>query len=152
MPPQDPQLAVRLIFEYDGDDVRLVSEQPVEMIVPDQESPLDIAAARAAGVFVDARDEGNVTLARVRAPAAFESSVEVYPERPTDPFVRLDVPRPSGAFTVVVPAPASASRVALVRVAEPPPGPLGAAPPARETEASRLTRVSDIASFPLRRR
>jgi hypothetical protein len=149
MPPQDPQPAVRLIFEYDGDEVRLVSEQPVEMIVPDQEA--DFETARAAGFFVDARDDGNATLARVRAPGAFESSVEVYPEKPADPFMRLDVPRPSGAFTVVVPAPANASRVAVVRVEAPPAEAAGAAPGA-EAEASRQMRVSDMAVFPLRQR
>lgn len=151
MPPQDPQPAVRLVFEYDGDQVRLVSEQPVVMIVSDQESPIDIEAARTAGVFVDSRDERNVTLARVRASNAFESNLEVYPEKATDPFVRLNVPRPSGAFTVVVPAPENASRVAVVRIAEPPAEPTGVPGSTQETEASRLTRVSEIASFALRR-
>jgi hypothetical protein len=151
MPPQDPQPAVRLIFEYDGENVRLVSEQPVEVIVPGEESPIDIESARA-GIFVDARDDENVTLARVRAPRAFESSIEVYPEKPTDAFVRLDVPRPRGAFTVVVPAPERASRVTVVRVAEPPTDAAEAAPGVPESPAARLARTSDIASFPLRRR
>ena len=39
MPPDkvmqnQPAKAVRLIFEYEGEAVRLISQQPVEMVIP----------------------------------------------------------------------------------------------------------------------
>jgi hypothetical protein len=71
--------------------------------------------------------------------------VEVFPEKPGDPIVNLKVERPRGAFTVVVPAPASAAKVAVVRVkpdAARGPAAAGAEPALRSTE---------LASFDLKR-
>lgn len=146
MAPQDPQPAIRLIFEYDGDDVRLVSEQAVQMIVPDQEPRLD-ASARAAGVYVDARDAANATIASVRAPDVSAASVEVFPEKPGDPFTRVAVARPKGAFTVVVPAPEAVTQVTVLRVAA-----AGAAEDVAVAPADRRARVVDLATFALRGR
>jgi hypothetical protein len=136
-----PARAVRLIFEYDGDQVSLVSQQPVDMAVPSfaigQQQP---------GVYVHARDATGATLAAVPAPQAFSSSLEVFPERAGEPIVRLDMPRPHGAFTVVVPASDAARQIAVVRVSgaiSPPPGAradVAGPPPVTETE---------LASFPL---
>src|SRR4051812_46235570 len=52
-----PTKAVRLIFEYDGDQVRLVSQQPVDVALTDA----DIVQPHATGFFVDARDAGGQT-------------------------------------------------------------------------------------------
>jgi hypothetical protein len=128
------QQAVRLIFEYDGDQVRLVSQQPVDLLV----TSFDPAQKeQQAGVYVDARDDAGTTLASVPAPAAFSASMEVFPERHDEPIVRTDVDRPRGAFTVVVPAPQAVSQVAVVRVAPaaPAPGEVAAGRP-QETEVA----------------
>jgi hypothetical protein len=138
-PDDSAEQAVRLIFEYEGDAVRLVSQQPVDMDV----ASLDLAQGRPPGVYVDARDAAGSTLASVPAPAAFSGSLEVFPERPGDPIVRVDVPRPSGAFTVVVPASAAARAVAIVRVAPAPPAPDAARPGAVGPE------VTEVATFQL---
>ena len=95
-----PQRAVRLIFEYDGDEVRLVSEHPVEMVVTEA----DTAQPRSAGYYVDARDTAGRTVARVAAHTAFAGSMEVFPEQPGEPITRIDAAA-KGAFTVVIPAP-----------------------------------------------
>jgi hypothetical protein len=134
-----PQRAVRLIFEYDGDDVRLVSEHPVEMVVAET----DAVRPRSPGYYVDARDAAGRTVARVEAHAAFAGSMEVFPERPDEPITRVDAPN-RGAFTVVIPAPENADRVALVRVARG----RAAASDARAQPGSQD--VTDLASFPLR--
>ena len=112
-PQQPPAPAVRLIFEYDGDDVRLVSQQPVDMAIPGA----DLAQVQAAGTFVDARDANDRTLVRVYARGMSEGAAEVFPEKPGDPIVHVKVERPKGAFTVVLPAPQAAAKVAVVRVA-----------------------------------
>jgi hypothetical protein len=128
-----PVRATRLIFEYDGDNVRLVSEQSVEVAAATINQP----AAEATGTFVDARDRSDRTLARVTAPHAFTTSVEVFPEAPGQAITRTDVPQPKGAFTVVVPTPDDTDHATIVSVARV----RGAATPT----------VSDLVSFPLRR-
>lgn len=139
-----PVRAVRLIFEYDGDRVQLVSQQAVEMVV----TGFDIAREQQAGVYVDARDADGKTLARVAARNAFATSAEVFSERPGEPIVRVDLANPKGAFTVVVPAPTEASQVTVVRVA--PPQPDARAPAGGATSrVEGVAELTDLASFPL---
>ena len=83
---------------------------------------------------VGARDAAGATLASVPVQNPFGGSLEVFPEQPGEPIVRVDVARPRGAFTVVVPASAAASQVALVRVAPAQPSPQA---PAGITEVER---------------
>jgi hypothetical protein len=137
------QQAVRLIFEYDGDVVRLVSQQPVDMVV----TSFDPAQRQQQpGVYVDARDAAGATLASVPVQNPFGGSLEVFPEQPGEPIVRVDVDRPRGAFTVVVPASAAASQVAIVRVAPAQPSPQA---PAGITEVAGAPEATDLATFPL---
>lgn len=139
-----PTKAVRLIFEYDGDQVRLVSQQPVDVAITNA----DLVQAAHPGYYVESRDGAGATLARVAARSAFAGSAEVFPEQAGEPIVRVDVARPKGAFSVVVPAAAGATSVAVVRVTPtgavgPPPG--GATSPL----AAGAVAVTEIASFPL---
>ncbi|WP_371501179.1 hypothetical protein OG871_30320 [Kitasatospora sp. NBC_00374] len=117
--PQQPPTtrAVRLIFEYEGDSVRLVSQQPVDTVVTGFDTPPEVRP----GHFVEARDSGGKSLVRVPARGAFLESAEVFPEDHAEPITRVDV-EARGAFTVIVPTPAAATQVAVVRVAPPAPG------------------------------
>jgi hypothetical protein len=142
-----PARAVRLIFEYDGDQVRLISEQPVDMAV----TAFDLSTVSAPGYYVDSRDAEDRTLARVRARGAFDASMEVFPENPEEPITRIDVPRAQGAFTVVVPAPEQTDHVTILRVIgaereSDAPGARGAMPAAGTPEQV------DLVSFPLKPR
>jgi hypothetical protein len=110
--------AIRLIFEYDGDDVRLIHQQTVDVLV----TGFDAAAEIRAGRFAEVRDAEDRSLARV-AIRHDASSREVFPENPGEPITRVDVERPQGAFTVVVPAPPAARQVALLDVETPAPPP-----------------------------
>ena len=131
-----PVRASRLIFEYDGDRVRLVSEHPVEVA----SANLQMAGGEDAGTFVDVRDAANRTLARVPAQHAFSTSLEVFPERHDEPITRTDVAQAKGAFTVLVPTPDETDHATIVRVAALPAGARGAGP-----------ETTDLVSFPLRR-
>jgi hypothetical protein len=111
--PRSP--AVRLIFEYDGDDVQLVAQQEVDVAV----TGFDLSAAPAPGRYVEARGATDELLSRVPVREAFSTSAEVFPEEPGEPITRVDVDRPRGAFTVVVPAPQGADHVALVELRPP---------------------------------
>ena len=138
-PRFQPRPAVRFIFEYEGDQVRLVAQQAVEMVVPEASE----ASAGAPGYYLDARDAAERTLARIAAPGAFNRSAEVFPERHEDPIARIDVPVQRGAFTVTLPAVEDADHVTVVRVVAGTDSGAGLAAAARAV---------DVASFPLSRR
>jgi len=108
--------AVRLIFEYDGDTVRLVLQQPVDVAVTGS----DVALTSPPGHYVEVRARDGQALSRVRVHGGIPSDAEVFGE-PGTAITRTRVDRPQGAFTVVVPAPQAASRIALVRVEPPSP-------------------------------
>lgn len=141
-PSTEPVRSVRLIFEYEDDRVRLVSQQPVEMVV----IGVDQSQVDQPGYHVESRDANDKTLARVPARTAFQRSVEVFPERPGEPITRVDVDQPKGAFTVVVPAPDAAHHVTVVQIVPGKPEkavPEGVAAPPPKPE------VIDLVSFPL---
>jgi hypothetical protein len=142
MQSNSPQ-SVRLIFEYEGDQVRLVSQQPVDLVV----TGIDITQESQPGYYVDSRSEANQTLARVSAHNAFNTSIEVFPEQHDEPITRVDMAVPRGAFTVVVPAPARASHVTLTRIS------LGRSDVSPGILTPSLVpaspEVNDLASFPL---
>jgi len=77
-------LAMRLIFEYEGDQVRLVSQQPVDVAI----TGLDIAKTQHPGWYIDTRDASGRALARVPARDAFSSGAEVFPEQHGGPLER----------------------------------------------------------------
>lgn len=143
-PQPQPMRAIRLIFEYDGDQVRLVSRQPVDMAV----TGFDLAQTEHPGYYVDVRSASDQTLARVPARDAFAGSLEVFPENPGEPITRVDDTARKGAFTVVVPAPENSDHVTIMQMR---PGtsdtPVTGAR-ATSAEAGRPTAV-DLVSFSL---
>lgn len=104
--------AVRLIFEYEGDQVRLVHQQPVDVVI----SGFDLPREQIAGHHVEVRGAGEKLLSRVPIRSAMSSSMEVFPEDPGDPITRTDLPEARGAFTVIVPAGPQADHVTVVRI------------------------------------
>jgi hypothetical protein len=139
-----PTRAMRLIVEYEGNQVRLVSQQPVEMAITGS----DIARVEHPGYYVDTRDTRGRTLARVPARNAFSASVEVFPENPGEPISRVDVPQPRGAFTVVVPVPQDADHFSVVQIA--PEKPDAQAPAGRATSpVEGGTQITELGRFPL---
>ena len=101
--------AVRLIFEYEGDTVRLVYQEPVDVAIP-RFPPTDQRADH----FVETRDDAGALLARIPVRGGFVQSAEVFPEDHSEEITRIDT-EASGAFTVVVPAQQEAVQVAVMR-------------------------------------
>jgi hypothetical protein len=129
---------VRLIFSYDGDEVTLVSQQVVDM----KPSAPYFGDPQTPGHYVEVRSAEGALLAGAPAANAFVRSTEVFPENAGEPIVRVDVEKPRGAFTVLVPAPKASAQVALVRVQAP--GEAGAA-----GVAPAPARPEVLATFPL---
>jgi hypothetical protein len=139
---QPSSSSVRLIFEYHGDDVRLVSQQPVDMAITGYDLPQEMMP----GYHVEVRDADDAVLSRVPVRADLSATREVFPEQPGEPITRVEVPEPSGAFTVVVPAPQHADHLTLVNVTHAPgtADRAAAAPFARER-----MQVTELGRFPL---
>jgi hypothetical protein len=138
---QAPTKAMRLIFEYEGDQVRLISQTPVDMALTGS----DVAHAEHAAYFVDTRDAANQTLARVSAHGAFASSTEVFPEQHGAPITRVEISNPKGAFTVIAPAPEATHHVTVLKAAQ-----VGSPVPGAARDLSTgVQETTEIASFPI---
>jgi len=136
-------LSMRLIFEYEGENVRLVMQQPVDTLV----TGFDVSRTQREGYYIDTQDASGRTLARVPARGAFQASAEVFPEHPGEPITRVDT-QPRGAFTVIVPVPQDANHVSVVHVTPAQPG--TTLPGARATSAPEgAPQEREIARFPL---
>jgi hypothetical protein len=94
--------SVRLIFEFAADGVRLVEQHPVNITI-------GLSRDHQAGDYVEVRDRDGRTISRVPVWVGLGTSVETFPQ---DPYISSDAPR---VLTVVVPAPAEADHVAVVR-------------------------------------
>jgi hypothetical protein len=139
-----PTRAMRLIFEYEGNNVRLVSQQPVEMPV----TGASLSQVTYPGYYIDTRDTNDSTLSRVVAHGAFSTSTEVFPERHGEPITRIDLPQAKGAFTVITPVPVNTDHVTVIQITPKQPG--SNLPTAKTTSpASGAPQVKDIASFKL---
>ncbi|MBC6446078.1 hypothetical protein [Actinokineospora xionganensis] len=134
--PSGEPTAVRLLFEYEGDEVRLLLQQPVDVAV----SGFDLPREHVVGNHVEVRDANEEMLSRVPIRSGMDTSVEVFPEDPNEPITRADVPRAQGAFTVVVPTTERADHVTVVRI--PPTGDVALAD-------AGATDVVELGTFPL---
>jgi hypothetical protein len=104
--------AVRLLFEYEGDEVRLLQQQPVDVAV----SGFDLHRGLVPGHHVEVRGPDEELLSRVPIRSGMSASVEVFPEDHSQPITRTDLPEARGAFTVVVPTTPQADHVTVVRI------------------------------------
>jgi hypothetical protein len=99
----------RLTFEYNGDQIRLVTEQQVTMIIP-ASHPVE-RLENEAGFSVVLRDEREQAVYRrvIQPPIVFD--VEVFDNDPNRSIRRESNPHPKGTFVVLVPAIANARTV-----------------------------------------
>jgi hypothetical protein len=108
-----PRPVRRLTFEYDGDQIKLVSDQTVMMIVPSAKPPAAAAPGHAA-LSLLLRDEANRPLAAVthESPLTYDTEVFAPPDEGT--LQRVPVDRPKGAFTILVPDHPEARKIELI--------------------------------------
>lgn len=109
----EPSPALRLVFAYDGDDVRVVSHRQVDMVVPEVGEPGGGEAPP--GLRAELRGADGAVLDRRMVPAVPTDAEVFSPEPEPEPSVqRVPVERPSGVFTVLVPYLPEADHLALV--------------------------------------
>lgn len=96
-----PTAAWRITFEYDGDDVRVVSQERVEMLAPPDDE--DLLSLGEAGYWVEVRGDDDSVLYRQVVHDPIKTDAEVFPEDPSQPIERVQLDRPQGVFQVVVP-------------------------------------------------
>jgi len=138
--PDDESGAVRLIFEYDGDDVKLVLRQPVDVTV--EPSDPVMRGAELSGFWVELRAQSEEVLYR----RVLSDPGRVYPEVfSPDPEVgigRATEPQTAGAFTVLVPRQAAGSHVVLMNSTPAEGAAVPRMAPSQEAAAQEMARFS----------
>jgi hypothetical protein len=109
--PTAPQ-AVRFVFAYDGDDVRLLSRRRVEVLAPPSDSVEEPVSDRR-GLWAEVRAVEGATLYRKAMPP-MRHDREVFSDEPGNSLSRIPVERPAGIFTVLVPDSPEADHLALL--------------------------------------
>ena len=99
--PPESTKAMRLTFSYDGDDVKLISQQRVEMMVPPSD-PLK-GYAKHKGFWAELKNDRDKTLYRRVMHNPTRNDAEVFPETPGQSISREPAPKRRGVFVVVVP-------------------------------------------------
>lgn len=107
--------AMRLTFSYDGDEVKLVSKQSVDMVVPPSDPVKGFA--REKGFWAELKGTKDRTLYRHVMHNPTRNDAEVFSDDPEQSVSRVPAPKRKGVFVVVVPETAQGKEVALVRSA-----------------------------------
>lgn len=96
-----PGQALRLTFRYSGDEIALVEAERVQMLAPpsDRLGKLEDCS----GFCCEVRSRRGRVLYRRFGADPIQRSIEVRTGSPEQPFVRQDIPEPSGEFDIVVP-------------------------------------------------
>jgi hypothetical protein len=104
--------AIRLIFAYEGNSVRLIDRQRLELPTPPTDAISDHEGQQGFWVELRRPDE-RVTYRRVLANPV-GTDAEVFSPDPARSLSRVPIERPSGVFTVLVPDVEEADHVVLM--------------------------------------
>jgi hypothetical protein len=135
--------AMRLTFSYDGDKVKLVSQQPVEMIVPPSDPVKGFANQK--GFWAELKGEQDKTLYRSVMHNPTRNDAEVFSDEPEQSISREPAPRRKGVFVLVVPDTDKGREVTLSRSSPEVRG------PARGIRALAAKPATEIARFKLKK-
>ena len=106
----EPQPALRFLFDYDGTQVRLISRQPLSMLLPPSD-PLEGLEGQA-GFWYELRDMAGKPLYRRIVRNPIQVHIEVHEADSPSPTRRM-VDAPQGVFTALVPDLPQAAVIAL---------------------------------------
>lgn len=111
---QDPRglPTLRLVFEVEGDQVRLISKRRVNMVAPTSD-PVEVGK-ETAGTWFEVRDQKGRLLHRKLVANPLGRAVEVRSDDPQHPLVWQEAKGATGSFTVMVPAFEDAEELVLM--------------------------------------
>lgn len=135
--------AMRLTFSYDGDKVKLVSQQPVEMVVPPSDPVKRYEKQK--GFWAELKSDQDKTLYRRVMHNPTRNDAEVFSDDPEQSISREPALKRKGVFVVVVPDSEQAREVTLFRS---PPEVRG---PTREIQALARKPAKEILRFKLKK-
>ena len=113
--PPKSMKAMRLTFSYDGDHVKLISQQRTEMIVPPSDPVKSYGKQK--GFWAELRSNSDKTLYRQVMHNPTRNDAEVFPETSGQSISREPTPKRKGVFVVVVPDTKKGEEVLLRRSA-----------------------------------
>lgn len=117
----ESNMAMRLTFSYDGDDVKLVSQERAEMIVPPSDPVKGYTKHK--GFWAEVKSGSDKTLYRTVMHNPTKNDAEVFPESPDGVISRQPAPKRKGTFVVLVPDMDKGEEVTLSRSAPQTEGP-----------------------------
>ena len=135
--------AMRLTFSYEGDKVKLVSQQPVEMLVPPSDPVTGFAKHK--GFWAELKNARDKTLYRHVMHNPTRNDAEVFTDDPDHSISREPAPKRKGVFVVVVPDTEKANSVTLSRSSPETRG------PARGIRALASKPATEIGRFKLKK-
>ncbi|HEX9628880.1 MAG TPA: hypothetical protein VF961_02595 [Pyrinomonadaceae bacterium] len=142
--------AMRLTFSYQGDQVKLVSQQPVEMTVPPSD-PLK-GYEEHKGFWAEVKNAQDKTLFRRVLHNPTRNDAEVFSDDPEQSISRAPAPKRKGVFVVVVPHTEKGHEVTLSRSTGQPDIEAGGAPKGMAAMRSLATGpATEIARFKLKK-
>jgi hypothetical protein len=112
-PAAESPKAMRLTFSYQGDQVKLVSQQPVEMTVPPSDPVKGYEEHK--GFWAELKSAQDKTLYRRVLHNPTRNDAEVFSDDPEQSISRQPAPKRKGVFTVVVPDTDKGHEVTLSR-------------------------------------
>jgi hypothetical protein len=116
----EPNKAMRLTFSYDGDKVKLLSQQRIEMLAPSSD---EVKGYGQKGFWAELKSDSDKTLYRTVMHNPTKNDAEVFPETPGGEISRQPAPKRKGVFVVVVPDTDKGESVILCRSAPETKGP-----------------------------
>jgi hypothetical protein len=110
------ELAIRLTFEYRGNDVSLRSARRLRKRTPPNVTGAELKRpCEAAGDWVELRDKEDQVLYRHRTSDLIPTHIEVRSGDPKQPFKRIQGQLDHGTFRVLIPAVDAARRFVLLQ-------------------------------------
>jgi hypothetical protein len=112
-PAAESPKAMRLTFSYQGDQVKLLSQQPVDMTVPPSDPVKGYEEQK--GFWAEVKSDQDKTLFRRVLHNPTRNDAEVFSDDPEQSISRQPAPKRKGVFVVVVPATDKGREVTLSR-------------------------------------
>jgi hypothetical protein len=112
-PAAESPKAMRLTFSYQGDQVKLLSQQQVEMTVPPSDPVKGYEQHK--GFWAEVKSDQDKTLFRRVLHNPTRNDAEVFSDDPEQSISRQPAPKRKGVFVVVVPATDKGHEVTLSR-------------------------------------